>query len=86
MQRWVDDVLPGGRVVKAFNTMRAEDLATRGRTDLPVEQRHALFLASDDTEAKAVVARLNRGDVAVITFARSATDRRGVTRATREAP
>ncbi len=54
----VADVLPGARVVKAFNTMRAEDLATRGRTDLPVEQRPALFLASDDAEAKAVVARL----------------------------
>jgi predicted dinucleotide-binding enzyme len=54
----VADVLPGARVVKAFNTMHAEDLATRGRSDLPVEERPALFLASDDTEAKAVVARL----------------------------
>jgi predicted dinucleotide-binding enzyme len=54
----VAEVLPGARVVKALNTLRAEDLATRGRTDLPVEERPALFLAGDDAEAKAVVARL----------------------------
>jgi predicted dinucleotide-binding enzyme len=54
----VAEVLPGARVVKAINTLRAEDLATRGRTDLPVEERPTLFLAGDDPEAKAVVARL----------------------------
>jgi 8-hydroxy-5-deazaflavin:NADPH oxidoreductase len=54
----VAEVLPGARVVKAMNTLRAEDLATAGRTDLPVDERPALFLAGDDAEAKAVVARL----------------------------
>jgi predicted dinucleotide-binding enzyme len=54
----VAEVLPGARLVKAFNTMQARDLAARGRKDLPVEERPALFLASDDTEAKVVVARL----------------------------
>lgn len=54
----VAEVLPGARVVKALNTLPANDLATRGRTDVPVEERQALFLAGDDREAKAVVARL----------------------------
>lgn len=54
----VADVLPGARIVKAFNTMQARDLATRGRTDLAMEDRPALFLAGDDAEAKIVVARL----------------------------
>ena len=54
----VATALPGARIVKAFNTMRANDLATKGRVDLPVEERPALFLAGDDAEAKAVVARL----------------------------
>jgi hypothetical protein len=50
--------LPGARLVKAFNTIWYQHLATRGRTDLPVDERHAVFLAGDDAEAKAVVARL----------------------------
>ena len=50
--------LPGARLVKAFNTIYFQHLASRGRTNLPVEERHAIFLAGDDAEAKAVVARL----------------------------
>ena len=50
--------LPGARLVKAFNTIYYEHLATRGRKDLPVEERHAIYLASDDPSAKAAVARL----------------------------
>jgi 8-hydroxy-5-deazaflavin:NADPH oxidoreductase len=50
--------LPGSRLVKAFNTIYCEHLATRGRKDLPVEERHAIYLASDDVSAKATVARL----------------------------
>ncbi len=38
--------------------MYFQHLATRGRTDLPVDQRHAIFLAGDDIEAKHVVAQL----------------------------
>ncbi len=50
--------LPGGRLVKAFNTMYYERLAHDGRTDLPLHKRLALFLAGDDADAKRIVARL----------------------------
>lgn len=50
--------LPGARLVKAFNTIWFRHLAERGRPDLPTEARHAIPLAGDDAEAKAVVARL----------------------------
>lgn len=51
-------LLPEARVVKAFNHLRAGDLASRGNPDLPVEQRTALFLAGDDADAKRTVAGL----------------------------
>ena len=50
--------LPGARIVKAFNTIWYEHLGTSGRTDLPLDERHAVFVAGDDAEAKAVVSRL----------------------------
>jgi 8-hydroxy-5-deazaflavin:NADPH oxidoreductase len=50
--------LIGSRLVKAFNTMYYETLATKGRSDLPVEDRLALFVAGDDAEAKTAVSRL----------------------------
>lgn len=50
--------LPGARLVKAFNTIWYEHLGTRGRTDLPLDQRHAVFLAGDYPEALATVAQL----------------------------
>jgi predicted dinucleotide-binding enzyme len=50
--------MPGARMVKAFNTIYYEHLATRGRKDLRVEDRHAIYLAGDDRDAKQVVARL----------------------------
>jgi predicted dinucleotide-binding enzyme len=50
--------LPGARLVKAFNTIWHEHLGTRGRTELPLDERHAVFVAGDDAEANAVVARL----------------------------
>jgi predicted dinucleotide-binding enzyme len=50
--------LPGARLVKAFNTIYYQHLATRGSTELPVEERQAIFLAGDDEDAKAVVAGL----------------------------
>ena len=53
--------LPGARLVKAFNTIYYEHLATRGRKDLPIEERHAIYLAGDDAAAKGVVARLIEG-------------------------
>jgi predicted dinucleotide-binding enzyme len=54
----VAKALPGARLVKAFNTLRAPDLASRGATDHPIEERTALFIAGDDQEAKGVVAQL----------------------------
>lgn len=50
--------LPGARMVKAFNTIYYVHLAERGRKDLPLEERHAIYLAGDDSKAKEVVARL----------------------------
>jgi 8-hydroxy-5-deazaflavin:NADPH oxidoreductase len=50
--------MPGARLVKAFNTIYYEHLATRGRNDLPIEERHAIYLAGDDAGAKDTVARL----------------------------
>ncbi len=50
--------LPGSRLVKAFNTIYYEHLATRGRKELPVQERHAIYVAGDDLEAKHVVSRL----------------------------
>ena len=53
--------LPGARIVKAFNTIWYRHLAERGRPDLPVEERHAIFVAGDDAPAKqAVVSIIER--------------------------
>jgi 8-hydroxy-5-deazaflavin:NADPH oxidoreductase len=52
--------LPGARIVKAFNTINFRHLASEGRPDLPEDERRAVFVASDDTDAKAVVAGLIR--------------------------
>lgn len=53
--------LPGARLVKAFNTIWFQHLAERGRGDLPLDDRHAIFVAGDDQEAKAAVMRLIEG-------------------------
>ena len=50
--------LPGARIVKAFNTIYYQHLATQGRPDLPLAERRAIFVAGDDAEAKRVVTRL----------------------------
>jgi predicted dinucleotide-binding enzyme len=50
--------LPGARIVKAFNTIYFKHLASRGRTDLPLDDRHAIFVAGDDDEAKRAVMTL----------------------------
>lgn len=50
--------LPGARVVKAFNTMHYETLAREGMPDGPRRQRHALFVAADDADAKQLVSAL----------------------------
>ena len=50
--------LKGARLVKGFNTIWFEHLATQGDTRLPLEERRAIFIAGDDPQAKEVVARL----------------------------
>ena len=50
--------LAGARLVKAFNTLYFEALATGGNPSAPVDERLALFLAGDDADAKATVVRL----------------------------
>ena len=44
--------------MKAFNTIWFEHLKTKGNVSLPLDQRRAIFMASDDSEAKGLVARL----------------------------
>jgi 8-hydroxy-5-deazaflavin:NADPH oxidoreductase len=50
--------LKGARIVKGFNTIWFEHLKTQGRKDLPLEERRVIFIAGDDSEAKAAVAKL----------------------------
>lgn len=54
----VAKALPGARLVKALNHLRADDLARRGRPEDPFERRTALFVAGDDQDAKRTVAGL----------------------------
>jgi 8-hydroxy-5-deazaflavin:NADPH oxidoreductase len=49
--------LPDSRVVKAFNNIRAADLASQGRPE-GADDRRALPIAGDDAEAKKVVGEL----------------------------
>jgi 8-hydroxy-5-deazaflavin:NADPH oxidoreductase len=50
--------LRGARFVKAFNTIWFEHLKTQGDTNMPDENRRAIFIAGDDPEAKNVVSKL----------------------------
>jgi predicted dinucleotide-binding enzyme len=52
--------LPKARVVKAFNTIWFKDLGEQGSTTLPEDQRRAVFVASDDADARAQVAEVVR--------------------------
>jgi 8-hydroxy-5-deazaflavin:NADPH oxidoreductase len=51
-------LLPGARVVKAFNTLYFERLLHDSRPDLPAEQRIAVPVAADDADAARTVAVL----------------------------
>lgn len=50
--------LKDSRIVKAFNTIYYEHLAKQGNTNLPLEDRRAIFVAGDDAEAKKIVSDL----------------------------
>jgi predicted dinucleotide-binding enzyme len=55
--RWTAEHLPGSRVVKAFNSIHAQDLLERGHP-AGATDRIALPVASDDEEAKRIVMTL----------------------------
>jgi len=50
--------LKDARIVKAFNTIWFEHLKTKGNTNLPIEERRAIFVAGDDADAKRIVSNL----------------------------
>lgn len=54
----VAKAIPGARLVKALNTLRAQDLNDRAAPDLSVERRTTVFVAGDDRSAKHVVCDL----------------------------
>jgi 8-hydroxy-5-deazaflavin:NADPH oxidoreductase len=54
----VAEALPGGRLVKAFNTIYFETLAIGAKPGSSLEERIALPVAGDDVEAKKVVSDL----------------------------
>ncbi len=49
---------PGGKVVKAFNTIWFKHLAENGNTKLPPEDRRVIPIAGDDADAKMRVSKL----------------------------
>jgi 8-hydroxy-5-deazaflavin:NADPH oxidoreductase len=54
----LSEYLPGARIVKGFNTIWVQHLKTQGNTDLPPNERRAVFIAGDDPDAKKAVAKL----------------------------
>jgi predicted dinucleotide-binding enzyme len=54
----IGEHLKGARLVKAFNTIWFEHLATEGDTKAPLADRRAVFISGDDTQAKEIVGRL----------------------------
>lgn len=54
----VSEHLKEARYVKGFNTIWFQHLATQGNTELPLEDRRAIFIAGDDSGAKEIVAKL----------------------------
>ena len=54
----ISSYLKEARLVKGFNTIYFKHLASQGDTSLPLEDRRAIFIAGDDSEAKEIVARL----------------------------
>jgi len=50
--------IPSSRLVKAFNTMYYEHLRTKGNPNPSREDRSAIFVAGDNSDAKAIVSKL----------------------------
>jgi 8-hydroxy-5-deazaflavin:NADPH oxidoreductase len=53
-----EEHFPGGKVIKAFNTIWYMHLAENGNMNLPLEARRVIPLAGDDAEAKKKVSKL----------------------------
>jgi predicted dinucleotide-binding enzyme len=49
---------PGGKIVKAFNTIWYKHLAETGNINLPLQERRAIPLCGDDKDAKEKVSQL----------------------------
>src|SRR5262245_38668002 len=49
--------LKGAHIIKAFNTMQSGYLRTQGDINLPHEDRRAIFIAGNDSNAKQVVSK-----------------------------
>jgi predicted dinucleotide-binding enzyme len=50
--------IPNSRLVKAFNTIYYEHLRTKGNPNAPIEDRFTIFIAGNDSNAKATVSKL----------------------------
>jgi len=50
--------IPSSRLVKAFNTIYYEHLSTKGNPNASKEDRFAIFVAGDNSDAKAIVSKL----------------------------
>jgi predicted dinucleotide-binding enzyme len=50
--------IPNSRLIKAFNTIYYEHLRTKGNPNTPIEDRFTIFVAGDDSNAKAIVSKL----------------------------
>ena len=54
----VKDHFPGGKLVKAFNTIWYKHLMESGNIALPPEERRAIPLCGDDKDAKEIISQL----------------------------
>lgn len=54
----VKDHFPGGRLVKAFNTIWYKHLIESGNSDLPLGERRAIPICGDDKDAKEKISQL----------------------------
>ena len=54
------EISSNSRLVKAFNTIYYEHLRTKGNPEIPIEDRFAIYVAGDDSDAKSIVSKTNR--------------------------
>ena len=54
--------IPDGRVLKAFNTMYYETLATKGNPSAPLDDRLVIFVSGDSPDARSTARATDPGD------------------------